>query len=82
MSNDIKKSNKLHLSIVKGLDDENGYRSTEMPEDLLSCRKILGLSMAAKKLETCFKHTRKTNSLEDEAKPDSSFNRQLIEMSK
>lgn len=48
VSNEIKKSNKLHLSIVKGLDDENGYRSTEMSEDLLSCQKILGLSTAAK----------------------------------
>jgi hypothetical protein len=27
VSNEIKQSNKLHLGIVKGLDDENGYRS-------------------------------------------------------
>jgi hypothetical protein len=48
VSNEIKKSNKLHLSIVKGLDDENGYRSTELPEDLSPCCETLGLSMAAK----------------------------------
>lgn len=48
MSNEIKKSNKLHLSIVKGLDDENGYRSTEKQEDLSPCPETLGLSMAVK----------------------------------
>lgn len=48
VSNEIKKSHKLHLSIVKGLDDENGYRSAEIRGDLSPCRETLGLSMAAK----------------------------------
>lgn len=43
MSKEIKTSNKLHFSIVKGLDDENGCRSTNMQKDLSPQQETLGL---------------------------------------
>lgn len=44
MSKEIKTSNKLHFSIVKGLDDENDCRSANMQKDLSQQLETLGLS--------------------------------------